>query len=263
MQTLRSKIAEGTFGNLKFSNEVKKGDSNYNYVIPNNGNKYFLFITKQENSSDSLVLYFFGKDDDFCLEISYNELLLNILFEGYLYEEDGKFVYQVSDILYKDTGSLTQNLTFSKRYMLLCDILYSPIVQSVIYKNLNTTFTLDIANFFYKNDDYQSLLTFNKFYRYFSSYEFIDDKSGNKYTEKLNKISLTKNLIIKKGEKTEIYNVYDPENLNFLGILYVPSLKISKYLKRKFIGDGDVIEISHICTFNYKFNKWELTTPIL
>jgi hypothetical protein len=301
MQDLRIKVDSFTKEtDIKFNTQLFDNKKNtYNFVLPNNGNKYYLYVTSVSHSNPTygnpgVILYFFGKSDEFCLEINSNGVnnkLLGCLFEGYIYEEDRKYTYQVSDILYKNEKHL-EKLSFSKRQMILSDILYSPIVQSIIYKDLNTTFTIDIACVFYKNDNLDTLIKFNKFYRYFVYYDYIND-NGSKYRDILEKDDRKEHLVIKKGEKTEIYNVYNPKNMDFLGILYVPSLSVSKYLKNTFAGNctggfagnctGGFAEgfagsctggfagnctggfgstpkesITHLCTFNYNFNKWEL-----
>jgi hypothetical protein len=56
---------------------------------------------------------------------------------------------------------------------------------------------------------------------------------------------------------TDIYYLYDTFSSVYHGVLYIPSLKHSKYIKNKFLIDNS-FSILHKCKFNKKFKKWEL-----
>lgn len=257
MQHYRSKLSSLTSNNLKFEVEPVKSMCSYSYIIPNNGNGNlsYLYITDG-------TIYVCSKEDDFCLEMEQKELgsIDGILFEGFLYKLDGSLHFQVSDILYKDSKKIEEK-NYQMRYLLISQILYCYNIQSLRFKNINTTFTIDIATFFYKNEPVDELSKFNKFYKFFNNYLYISSTNSNlKFTKTLNKQIIQKDLRIIKGEKTEIYYVIDDQTNNQLGILYVPSLSCSRYLKEKFKNDDFII---HLCNYNYQFDKWELVrTPL-
>lgn len=258
MQHFRSKLASLTSNNLKFEVEQLNKNTDYSYIIPNNGdgNLSYLYITNG-------TIYICSKDNDFCLEIEQKESLNDIVFEGFVYKlSENCFTFQVSDILYKNSKKIEEK-DYHMRYLLISQILYCCDLQSLTYKDINTTFTIDIAPFFYKNEPVDELSKFNKFYKFFNSYLYISSTNSKlKFSKTLNKQIIQKNLRIIKGEKTEIYYVVDDQTNNHLGILYVPSLSCSRYLKDKFKESNGCPTI-HLCNYNYQFNKWELVrTPL-
>ena len=113
--------------------DVNTGIS-YDYLIPNNNKKYYLLITKKgllEKTKDSNlktrdsnpynILYLFpdqynSENDncsDFYMEIDqvFND---EILFEGYLYKDDNKYRYLLTDILVKNKHII--DVSFELRY---------------------------------------------------------------------------------------------------------------------------------------------------
>lgn len=273
MQHFRSKLASLTSNNLKFEVEqFTETNYSYSYIIPNNGNGNlsYLYITDG-------TIYICSKDNDFCLEIEQKHSLNETIFEGFLYKCSDTFTFQVSDILYKNSKKIEEK-DYHMRYFLISQLLHCHNLQSLIFKDINTTFTIDIAPFFYKNEPVDDLSKFNKFYKFFNNYLYISSINSHlKFSKTLNKQIIQKKLRIIKGEKTEIYYVVDDQTNNHLGILYVPSLSCSRYLKDKFKESGTEGTsaasagrpdsggrpegILHLCNYNYQFDKWELILP--
>jgi hypothetical protein len=234
------------------------------YVIPNNNNKYFLFITesfkmasfngRQKEKEKALCLYFCNKDyHEFCIEIEYQsglEEYLDIVFDGFLYEQFGKMTYQIYDILYMKS----KTVEFTSKYMLLINLLYKS--NQIVYKDLNTILTLEIVQPFYLSEDYQLYTKCNKFGKFFTHYLFYSENVLSNV--KIEKEEIKRSLLIVKGQKTEIYNVHNPQTNDNLGVLYIPTLEKSKEIKELFLKNGND-EIEMECLFNFKFNKW---TPV-
>ena len=59
---------------------------------------------------------------------------------------------------------------------------------------------------------------------------------------------------ITKGKKIELYNVFDLKTKNAEGILYIKTLKDSKFIKSLFLENKSVILD---CKFNTEKMKWE------
>jgi hypothetical protein len=140
------------------------------------------------------------------------------------------------------------------RFILLTELMYSSTCQDLLFKDLNTILTFDIIQPFTSKEDYPFYSKCNKFYRYFTHYMFFSETE--RYLEPIEKKELKKTLTITKGSKTEIYLVTNPDTNNNLGILYIPTIEMSQWIKRQFPKDSDSINLP--CIFNYQFNKWTI-----
>lgn len=257
MEILREQLSNLTNNSLKLNDpnsfNVKK--EKYDYVIPNNNNKFFLYITESlkletiSKKEKSLVLYFCGKEDDFCIEISYTGLenFIGSVFEGFLYKENDKYTYTIFDVIYLSSKKIINETTnYSSRYLILTEIFSTAF-------NFNTILTIQLIQPFYTTEDY-SIYSLRKT---FTHYLFFSENSQNKIIQPIEKNELKKDLLISKGTKTEIYEVRDPESNDYLGILYVPTLQTSMYLKQLFIDNSQTV-LKIPCTFNYQFKKWKI-----
>lgn len=272
MEILRERLLNLT-KNSSSSISHSKQEQCHRYVIPNNNNKYFLFITesfklssfngngKQKdnvNVGKAMCLYFCNKDHhEFCIEIEYQsglEKYMDIVFDGFLYEDSNSMTYQIYDILYMNTKEIS--LDYSSKYVMLINLLYKS--NQVIYKNLNTILTLEIVQPFYSSEDYQSYAKCNKMSKFFTHYLFFSESGTDSTNIKIEREEIKRNLLISKGQKTEIYDVHDPQTNDNLGILYIPTIEKSKELKEIFL-KSESSEIELKCLFNFKFNKW---TPV-
>ena len=116
--------------------DVNTGIS-YDYLIPNNNKKYYVFITRKNlvdnQKTNYEILYFFpdqyntNSDKletfslfDFCLEIDcvFED---DILFEGYLYKKDDRYEYLLTDILMKSKNII--DVSYELRYVMLNEMI--------------------------------------------------------------------------------------------------------------------------------------------
>jgi hypothetical protein len=258
-------------------------EHNIKYIIPNNNNKYYLFIinksaiTANNINSKYKICYFFPYDNnlksclekyissDFYMEIDIIKTKFdknNYLFEGYLYNtttnSTNTKTFLVTDILAIDSNIITCN--YSLRYSLVNQIL---LCQNL--NNLNGHFTIGIHSVFDINNEQSDLDTqVNQLFEMFSNnfifkdeinaIEYIDEISLKKTNKivKLNKKPAKKR--ISKGKYIDVYNVFNIDTNNHENILYVKTLNDSKKLI-KMLESKDYIELE--CTYNTHFKKWQ------
>lgn len=250
-----------------FDKDVNTGNS-YDYLIPNNNKKYYLFIMKkntlESQKTNYEILYFFPdqynfeyKNDvniqmnisDFCLEIDSvfdDELLL----EGYLYKNDDKYEYLFTDILMKSKQII--NVSFNLRYIMLNEIIKKIGKERLHYLNNHMTINIhpifDIENeklikLFKNNFIYKNQIDCIEKISQFSKRRFICTKNDD--------IEL-KN--IKIGKYTDVYNVYNINSNNLEGILYIKGIQESRTIKELF---KNVSIITLKCKWNQNFCKWQ------
>lgn len=250
--------------------DVNTGIS-YDYIIPNNNNKYYLLVTKksqlEQTNTNYNILYFFPdsyqcnlvKDEnelskDFYLEID-NTFKNDFLLEGYLYKQDDKYEYLLTDILVKNNNVI--NVAYELRMTLLNEILLEITREKL--KQLNNHMTINIHPIFdMENENLVSIFKKNFIYKNeICSIERISKFQKTRYIEQAfistNKItSSTKN--ITTTNYTDVYNVYNYTSNNFEGILYIKGISQSKHMKELFKQN----KILHLeCTYNTKFFKWQ------
>lgn len=229
------------------------------FLVPNNNNKYYCFITNKGNNYKTL--YFFPEEDsyafsDFFLEIDSDKLnkipqLDNCLIEGYMYNQSNEFL--ISDILINNSNIMTCN--YSLRYSLIKTLFTLPIL-------LNGHININIHNILEKkenNDDIQIYNIFKYNFKYgneINSIEYIPESQFNK--TKITSLSPKSNEIkIKKITKCNFVDVYDVINIddfNNEGTLYIKTISNSKFL-RKITENKEFVEIE--CSYNTKFKKWQ------
>ena len=253
--------------------DVNTGIS-YDYLIPNNNKKYYLLITKkrlleQNNVNDNLknmnnrsnsnsydLLYLFPdqhnseKDDcsDFYMEIDpvFND---EFLLEGYLYKDQNKYSYLLTDILIKNKQII--DVSFELRYTLLNEIIRS--VRMECLKELNNHMTINIHPVFdMENTCFVKIFKNNFVYKdQITAIEHISSFVKRRYVDTI-KNSDVKRLEI--GRYTDVYNVYNSSTNNGEGILYVKGVNESQRLKDLF---KDTKTITLECSWNAHFSKWQ------
>ena len=252
------------------------------YMIPNNNKKFYMLITNKieinSNNTNSKykILYFFpesceskhslnilekNKISDFFVEVD-NQLLVDFkyskyLFEGYLYNNEN---YLITDILFIDNKIVDCN--YQLRYGLIFNLIKKistikfnghlninihPIFDFQDHENTNDNKLLSIFknNFIYKDE--------------INNIEIIENinlKKIRKNAENLNKQSLNETCIKRITPfKSDVYNVYNIDNNNHEGILYIKSMNDSKHI-RELIKNKNFIEVK--CIYNTHFNKWSI-----
>lgn len=244
--------------------------TNY-YIIPNNNVKYYMFVVpknKLDASNKSFdILYMFPDKQtqidlqsnhviyntisDFCTEIDsvFDKLLL---LEGYLYKEDTKIHYLITDILYEHDHVVTGDYCFRYSYI---ESMYNTLSKC---ENINNHMSINVHPVF--NSRTESIMSIFKTNFKFKSQLRADEYIDNyKKTRKVHPIpqGMSKKKIVRNKLFPDVYDVYDCLKGNHQALLYVKGLKESKILKQKF-ADNDILYMD--CTFNVTYNKWQ---PVL
>ena len=242
-------------------------DDKVSYIINNNIKYYLLIIPKMSNSNSYHTCYFFpdkqsnhnNKDksvylSDFYMEIDQKSSFSNnvYLFEGYLYNHSS---YYITDILYYKNQVIIND--YMSRYNLINEIVYDNMytLQNLngfmnikIHPILDNTsyFVIFQNNFVFKQD----LVCIETVYHYKLA------KTRNIYQNEKETCD-TKGII--KGKYSDVYHVYNIQNNNNEGILYIKTLKDSLDILKLFenkTSDGIILN----CEYNIQNKKWK---PIL
>jgi hypothetical protein len=275
---LKSKLLKpilDSYNKLLLEDQTKFVDKmEVNRFIPNNGNKYYLFVTDKSNipnmKSNYKILYFFPENEspessDFFIETEYTNFhslaSTNVLLEGYIYNKNDKPHYLVTDILYKGTHQTNKSLNcdYTLRLKLISDIIGNGIrdINCFIDINVHPTFKC-IEN---EDDAYDSSLLsiFRSNFIYakeITNIEFVKERCIGYKTNKTSKITIKTSECKKRIEKTkysDTYKVFDIETGNQEGILYVKTIAISKRL-RELTKQSETITLD--CEYNTSFCKW-------
>ena len=252
-----------------FNNIYIKNDNKY--MIFNNNIKYYLFIINKfsitKNSSDSKykILYFFPDKftnihSDFYVEIDNFKINLNpnvktYLFEGYLYLQENLNTFFISDILSIDSNIIDTN--YSSRYLLLINLFNNNInncYNGHLYLKIQPIFK-------YIEDSYNNIfnifLNNYEFKNYITNIELIDNNIFTKTSFLTIKKDDNQIKRIYKTKLIEVYNVFNIENNNLEGNLYIKTLKDSKFISNLFLkNNNEFIDI--LCEFNTQFQKWSV-----
>lgn len=252
--------------------DVNTGIS-YDYLIPNNNKKYYLLITKKclleknnynnttnnttNNKSKSYdILYLFPdqynseKDNcsDFYMEIDpiFND---EILLEGYLYKEQDKYSYLLTDILVKN--KMVIDVSFELRYTLVNEIIKT--VKMECLKELNNHMTINIHPIFdMENTSFIKIFRNNFVYKQqITAIEHVSKFVKKRYIDKIKTDDMKR---LEVGKYTDVYNVYNSETNNDEGILYVKGIVESQRLKEMFKNTKTVVLK---CSWNDRFSKWQ------
>lgn len=243
------------------------------YTVPNNGIKYYLFITNKSTVErnvpvDYNIFFFFpdnssnwdgGVQNNLVLQHTVDEFFMemdqtftnSILFEGYMY---GGNTFYISDILTVD------NVAVSCDYTLRQSMIYEMIWGKPL-KYINNHISIGIHPVVNSasNPGLLTILMNNfKFKDSLSAKEIIKGhtKTLIKTPKKGTEENATVNKIIKKSKYADVYNVYDKDTMNAEGILYVKGIKESRAIKLLFKGDStDGVLLN--CTWNETFCKWQ------
>ena len=253
-------------------------DSTYS-IVPNNNIKYYLYVTnknKLENCRENYnILYFFPDKytvdyfehnkalsfslTDFFLEID-NKFQDSYLFEGYLYKYDDNMHFLVTDILAKNDAIITCD--FALRYAILNEL----FLDTKGLQKLNNHMSIGLHHTVSSECEHLVAILKNNFV-FSNQINFVEKIHHHNFkkersvptpqTQTISSPTQILRMLIKNGQYTDVYNVFDPETGNSKGILYVKGLKESKYLKRitksKHLNENVYLQ----CKYNMTFSKWE------
>jgi len=252
--------------------------------IPNNNKKFFLYVFKH-NIKNSYVLYFFPDKNckmyfsnfllikntinDFFIECDIKFDDQSYLLEGYLYGNSSKQHFLITDILFKN-GNIIQS-EYSNRLHLINELFFNKInkmnninnVLSIGIHNCINHFLINVFlnNFIWKNE----IICIETIRNFEKKLDFLPVQNTN--TESEGKKVSSKKIV--KTKISEIYNVYNIQTNDFEGILYIDTLKTSRYLLSLFnqheerqdpdsVTRQDHDEIIYDCVFNTYFQKWQI-----
>jgi hypothetical protein len=259
--------------NINNCENYKNTGFNITQYIPNNNKKYYLYITKKKDQYTTM--YFFA---DTVSKQYYDTFLLvkntlvdffiecdfifedTLLLEGYLYgsnlyssnenEYSNKMNYLITDILFKGKDLIESD--FDKRYELINDLFFDKLSN---FKNLNNI--LDIGIHTCITESFIPIFLNNFIWKKeIISIEHVNNfNKTQKYLQKdNNNVSVDKKIV--KTKTSDVFKVYNIETNNYEGLLYISSLKISKYINALFKScDENIVN----CHFNNQFQKWQLT----
>lgn len=267
------------YNNFLLNNNINKNILNkdintglsLDYLIPNNNKKYYLLITSKknlENVKDNYNIFYFFPDEisinafkenniikntitDFYLEID-NKFSDEYLFEGYLYKQNNKYSYLLTDILIKNSKVI--DLNYELRYTLLNEIILS--MPPGCLKELNNHMSINIHPIFNRaNENLIKIFKTNFIFKNeLCSIENIDNLKKQRIFEKIIQEDSLK--FIEIGKYTDVYNVYNYYTNNFEGILYIKGIKESKNLIELF-KKSSKSRIVLNCKYNTNFTKWQ------
>ena len=247
-----------------YNSKLNLSDKDSNIIIPNNNKKYYLFI--QKKNIKNTTLFFFP---DLISKKYFNDFLLikntieeffiecdirfddnSYLLEGYLYENEGKKHFLISDILFK--GDTLVECQYEYRFNMIKDLFYKKIS---VKEKINNLLSIGIHN--YINEDILPMFLNNfKWREQIICIEYINNFEKNKkllsQKNKMNNKTLKK---VIKSKISDIYNVHNIDTNNFEGHLYINSIKMSKYISSLF-KDSDTLKLQ--CSFNTYFQKWQI-----
>jgi hypothetical protein len=274
--------------NKKNHSENYKNDGlNSKIYIPNNNKKYYVYITKKKNlnssKSDYTTMYFFADTlskkyyqnfllikntiIDFFLEcdLSFKE---DYILEGYLYgsnlyasnninsDTNGKMHYLITDILFK--GDTLVDLSYNQRFDLINDLFFSNIAKM---KNINNLLHIGIHSCI--NENFIPIFLNNFIWKNeIICIENINNFTKNQKYIKNNDTNIDEPSSLKKIVKTKIsdvFKVFNIETNDAEGILYINTLKMSRYINTLF---SKCEELKLKCTFNSQFQKWQIVVLV-
>jgi hypothetical protein len=237
--------------------------------IPNNGRKYYLFVTNKSNiqntKSNYKILYFFTENnnqDDFFIETEYTSIgssLPDVLFEGYIYNKEIKPDYLVTDLLYY--GTRPQNCDYTLRLKLIEEIVHAGIndINCFMDIHIHPTFKCNDAEAAEADMEDTPLLAIFKsnfvYAKELTNVEFVKERCiGYKKIKTSNMSFQPCEKHIQKTNYSDTYKVFDIETGNAEGILYVKTIDISKRLRELTRDTNNLIKIK--CEYNTSFCKW-------
>lgn len=242
---------------LEKINDTKINDTHVNgasakYLLPisSRDNRYLVYIHSQ---SMLTYYYFYSEVDrhlDFCIESDSRveglkgDIILRVcLFDSKGCDKDKK-ILMVQDILVKN--SQVVKVSYNLRYLIVLDLVFDTLMHEKFHPKFKFRVSpqLEVGK---TNLD----VFFSNFKYKLGGLGLMNDDSFQQIYYMIEDVPKVKTFRIKKTEFTDVYNVYDLETDESNGLLYIKTLKDSKWLREQ---DQDVLEID--CIYNTRFDKW-------
>lgn len=264
----------------KMKNNLKIFDTQ-SLIFFTNKEKVFIYITKANNllvknnkgkigENNLSYIYIYNNVLEYCIvannnDINYEENVDEYLIEGYLFNNQKHFTNNSNNIYFGNLifpyiDNFVEKLNILNNIFFQNDLKYNYLTQD---KGNPFDFKFNgILPFIFSDDplyDLKMKLIFNNF-KYSKNlntkktiysnnqYEISEFYTNNKKEIKLKYICFT---------KYGIYSVYNIDNNNFEGYLYIKSAKNFNIIKKKIPNDNS-IQIKCGCMFNLNFMKWEI-----
>lgn len=256
------------------------------YIVPNNGIKYYLFITNKSivetppstpnnsNRNNFNILFFFPAAEATSFEMHQTNRTLkhtideffmemdhvfdnSILFEGYLYNSDTFFI---SDVLVVDNDVVSCD--YSLRQTMIYEMLWNKNLSNinnhisigihpVINGNNPSLYTIFLHNFVFKNTICAKEVI--------KGHSKCTTTNGNSHT-RLDGTERNMEKIVQKTKYADVYSVLNKNTKNTEGILYIKGIKESQKMKSLFKDNTAKENLVIQCVWNETFSKWQ---PIL
>lgn len=267
-QELYTKLTE--LNNFK---QFKCG-TEFEYIIPNNNNKYYIIVCSVQNFKGLHAVHhsIIDKEYSHCKSTTPKEFSIELdithpvfkycngyLFEGYLYETEQSskpYDYYITDILYTKKDGCLLSLSYELRYLTIINLFKG---NFDLFSNIDLTLNMKPSNIFPKTSFIDLLIQNHSHKHQLTHIEYVLNHLFSKKNVIINQSPTrsSQSKILVKTDKTEVVEVRNKDTNNHEGILYIKNKDISHYLRNQFKEkDNLLIE----CIFNTKFNKWE---PIL
>ena len=287
-------IMLNTIQKLKFLKEnehyVSPNFKGYNYLlimITLNNKKYCVFIDRRKlNYNKSQidirtlpVLQIFLKTSD--------DIFKGTIIDGKMIQSDNKYFFLIQDCFYLMGEKITDpidiklnrmneiiNLYLNKMCCKNCEFkvnkLYTYDELPELINNIMTNIKLNTNGIvFYpklsginvihveKKQEKVSISNMEtvKQSSYHIIYDFVDFLNNRTYSYEQN--SKMKQLFLTKTDIPDVYNVYEKQNTDKIGIALVPNLKTSHMLSKTVKNTS----VKFNCVYNNKFKKWLPLTP--
>lgn len=243
------------------------------FLLVTNGNKYYIwickfsenkFLNREEKDANKALIFIFNRELQEEQWIIVPENVINweysdeYLLEGYLYDNEMYF----SDILYPNfkrgyiyrrdilkkilKEQTSRNMIYIREYRGEKDIILGKLINMIELKDEGVDETMKkilLKNFKHKITEVTE--------------EIINGRELIKNTIKKDMLEeKTEEKEIQKGNKIEIYNVYNVETKNNEGLLLVKTLKQSKQLNELFSDKVKTVKVK--CKYDIKKKKWTL-----
>jgi hypothetical protein len=257
--------------NIKRQNYVEVDEENKRYLLVTNGEKYYIWISKFSESKflkdenkeldNKAIIFIFNRnlDKEQWVIIPDNVIKWEnsdeYLFEGYLFDNEMYF----SDTIYPNFNrgyiyrrtimkeiftEKTEKMVYIREYRGEKDIILGKIINMIEIKEDGKDETM--KRLILKNFKHNIKNT---------TEEIVNGKDIIKSESKQDiKVDTIEDKIIERGNKIEIYNVYNVESHNKEGLLWVKTLKQSIFLREEF--KEDVTRIKIKCRYDTNKQKW-------
>ena len=224
---------------------------NYQFIPVSFGKKFMLFLTKIENKKYTFMINKKKKDLIIIdMELS-DDLYDNTLFDGELYKNNNKWVFQINDIL------IYNNINY--RFKSLNNRLQ--VLNDIFQENYDfDTFKIVLVKYYTLNYFIDFIENKNKIFDYkISGVLFKNNNDTNNYLYIFEENRTKSKKIILDVEKTDlpdIYKLYCKKNNKIVehSIAAIPNLEISQNLKVLFSNTKSKLRFE--CNFNKNFNKY-------